>query len=279
MSGPHEQEAVATPGPRRPPWRRAGDRSVPWIVPILLFVAWELGASVGFVDARLFPPPSTILGTAWDLLADGRLQAELLISGWRVVAGFLLGSVVGVVVGAATGLARTVRRLLEPTLSAVYTVPKLALLPLLLIIFGVGDTPKILLIAMATFFIVWIATMAAFTGIPRGYRDVAVSFGGSRWTLLRHVLVPAALPQIFTGLRLAAGISVLMMVGAEFVQGGDGIGNLIWASWNLFMADRMYVGIVAVALMGLFATRLIEVVGRWLFPWAPEAQDGRDVIL
>lgn len=266
-------------GRERPLWQRVADGAVPWIVPVLLLVVWEIGAAVGLLDVRLFPAPSTIAGTAWELVRDGQLQSELMVSTWRVAAGFALGSGLGVIVGAATGLSATVRRLLEPTLAAVYTVPKLALLPLLLIIFGVGNTPKVLLIAMAAFFIVWIATMAAFTGIPRGYRDAAISFGASRWVLLRHVLVPAVLPQIFTGLRLAAGISVLMMVGAEFVQGGDGIGNLIWASWNLFMADRMYVGIVTVALMGLAATRLIEIIGRRIFPWAPEAQDGRDVIL
>jgi NitT/TauT family transport system permease protein/sulfonate transport system permease protein len=138
---------------------------------------------------------------------------------------------------------------------------------MLLLIFGIGETPKILIIAVTVFFFMWISTMAAVASVDPRYLEALESFGASRRQVFFNVIVPASLPQIFVALRLSAGVSILTVVGVEFVEGGSGIGNLIWYSWSLFRADRMYVGIVVVALMGVLFTWVIHFVGKRAVPW------------
>jgi sulfonate transport system permease protein len=176
----------------------------------------------------------------------------------------------GVAVGITLGVFRTVRVALEPVLYAFWTVPKLALLPLLLLIFGIGEAPLIVLVALANFFVMLIPTLAAVSSVPTSLREPALSFEASRVQLLRHVLFPAALPQIFIALRLAAGVSILVLIGAEFVQAREGLGQLIWRSWSLFLADRMYVGIVVVSISGAFFAMTIAMLGKRLLPWVEE---------
>src|SRR5207245_2099409 len=154
-----------------------------------------------------------------------------------------------IAVGLIMGMARTIRAAFEPLLTALFTVPKLALLPLLLLILGIGEAPKRFFIGITVFFFMWIATMTAIMSVSESYREPARAFGATRRKMLRHVLIPASLPQVFVGLRLCAGISVALMAYVEFLQGFDGIGHLIWYSWSLFLAARMYVGIVTVGLM------------------------------
>jgi ABC-type nitrate/sulfonate/bicarbonate transport system permease component len=237
-------------------------------IPIALFALWQWGADSGRIDTKFFPAPTTIWTTAVDMFESGELQHAVWVSTWRVLQGFAWGSVIGVAVGLLMGMSRTLRAALDPLLTALYTVPKLALLPLLLLIFGLGDGPKIILIAITVFFFMWISTMAAIIGVPDGYREAATSFGASRLQMLRQVLFPAALPEIFVGLRISAGVSILTLVAIEFVNATDGIGYTIWFSWSLFLAQKMYVGIVVVALMGLIFTSVIRWIGKKLTPWA-----------
>lgn len=244
-------------------------RLLAWGFPILLLLLWQLAAAREWIDTRLFPSPSEILDETTVLIEDGLLWSQVWISLQRVWWGLFWGSVAGIAMGYVCGSLRAVRATLEPTLSALYTVPKLALLPLLLLVFGAGEGPKIILIAITVFFFMWLSSMAAVTDISAGYREAARAFRVSRWQMVRHVIIPATLPQILVGLRLSSGVAVLMMVGAEFAQGNDGIGKFIFQSWTLFLADRMYVGIVAVALMGLAFSVAIGLLTRAVVRWAP----------
>lgn len=239
-------------------------------VPVIFFALWELCIRADMLDKRFFPAPTTIVRTGRELIADGTLQDALLTSTRRVLLGFLLGTAVGMIVGIAMALSRWLRIALDPLLSAFYTVPKLALLPLLLLIFGLGERPIVFLIAISVFFFVWISTMEAISQVPLAYRDGITQFTGKRWPLFRHVLLPASLPAVFVGMRIAMGVAVLVMVAAEFVQGRGGIGYLIWNSWNLLIARRMYVGIVCVALMGVVTMYVVRVLARICTPWADE---------
>ena len=187
-----------------------------------------------------------------------------------MLLGFLYGSVAGFVLGMFLGTVRRVRNALDSLIYALWTVPKLALLPLLLLTLGLGAAPQIALIAMTDFFLVLIPTIAAFCAVPLSYREACQSFGASRYQMMRHVLLPAALPQTFVALRVATGASVLVMVGAEYVDGSQGIGYLIWNSWSLFNVKDMYVGIIVVSILGVVFTRLIVEIGRRIFPWAEE---------
>lgn len=247
--------------------RRRLERFLAWLTPIVLLLLWQWASTAGWLDERFFPPPTRIWEAALELHRDGGLWEDARASFRRVLWGFVLGCSLGILCGIPLGLSRLARAATEPLVYALWTVPKLALLPLLLLIFGLNETPIIVLILINCFFLVLIPTMAAIRSVPHSYREAAMSFQASRWDLLRHVVMPAAMPQIFVSLRLAAGASILVMVGAEFVQGRSGLGHLIWHSWSLFLADRMYVGIVVVAISGALFTLVIGAIGRKLTPW------------
>lgn len=239
-------------------------------VPVFLGLAWQLASSQGWIDARVYPSPVEIGQAAVDLVRDGRLVDDLWATARRVGLGWAIGSGAGLVLGLAMGSVRLLRRALEPTLDALYVVPKLALLPVLLNMFGLGEGPKVALVAVTVFFFVWIGTMTAVMAVPEGYRETGAAFGASRAQMFRHVLVPGALPQIVVSLRVAAGVAVLVIVAAEFIVGDSGLGYLIFNSRALFINDRMYVGIVVVALFGVAFSELIRALGRLVTPWAPQ---------
>jgi ABC-type nitrate/sulfonate/bicarbonate transport system permease component len=247
--------------------RRRLELSLAWLTPAVLFAAWQWASSAEAIDPRYFPAPTEIWDAGVELYRDGTLLRDLGVTASRVAWGFGLGSALGILCGIPLGLSRVARAASEPTLYALWTVPKLALLPLLLLIFGINDRPIIVLVMINCFFLVLIPTMAAIRSDPHTYREAAGSFGANRRDVLRHVLLPAATPQIFVALRLAAGASILVIVGAEFVYGDTGMGHLIWHSWELFVADRMYVGIVIVAAAGAAFTMLVSAIGRRLAPW------------
>lgn len=247
--------------------RRIEDLALAAGVPIILLAIWQVAATNGWINAQYFPAPTTIWSAGVSLVADGDLQDDTWVTLTRVALSLFWGVITGVAAGFAMGNWRRLRVALEPTLSAFYTVPKLALLPLFLMIFGPGETPIIITGAATVFFFMWISTMAAVIGIESGYSDAAAAFGASRWGLFRHVLMPAALPQIMVALRISAGISVLVIVGTEFVQSDSGLGNLIWFSWSLFQASRMYVGIVVVALLGFGFALVTKLVARLCIRW------------
>jgi sulfonate transport system permease protein len=239
-------------------------------VPVVLVAVWEWGGHADWYDTRFFPRPSRVWTTGVDLVRDGELPTEIWRTTKRILAGYALGVAVGFLAGVLLGMSRLVRAALEPTLNALYTVPKLALLPAFLLLLGTrNDNAKIALIAVTVFFFMWISTMAAIMTVSEGYREALVSFGANPWQLLRHVLLPASLPQVFVAMRLSAGVAVLSIVGVEFVTGGGGMGSLIWKSWQLFLPAKTYVGIVTVALMGLVFSVIVQWIGRRLTPWAP----------
>lgn len=239
-------------------------------VPVLFVAVWQLIAVLEWVDPFLYPPPSRLgpgLAALWE---DGRLVDATVTSVRRVILGYLLGAVAGVVVGFLMGMSRVLRAALEPFSWAWYTVPKLALLPIFLTIFGFGDTSVVVLIAVTVYFFVWISVMSAVMAVPTGYREAALMLRVNRWEMFRHVLLPAALPEIFVGLRIAAGVSVLMLVGIEFVISDQGLGFLIEQGRTLLLLEQSYVAIVLVALIGYLFALLVKLIGRLFVRWRDE---------
>ncbi|WP_172978310.1 ABC transporter permease [Microbacterium sp. SYP-A9085] len=238
------------------------------LTPVVLLAVWELAAQLGWIDARFFPGPSRIFAAAIQMIASGQWFLDVAVTlrtiGTASLAGFLAGVIVGVLMGAVS----TLRYLVEPTLSAFYTIPKIALLPLMLLIFGIGDTPGYLLVGLAIFFIAWISTLEAVLTIPTGYREAAEAFGVKGWRSFTHVVLPAILPAIFVALRIAVGQAVLIVIMVEYLMGANGIGYRIWHSWSLFDANTMYVGIVTVALLGYLLQLLVRAIGARLVPWS-----------
>lgn len=248
--------------------RRTLDLSLSFGVPISLVILWQVAATVELIDPTFYPAPSSILNAGVTAAQDGLLLDAISVSARKVVIGFLIGVICGLPTGFLLGISRIGRAAFEPLLLAFYVVPKLALFPILLLIFGINETPQILLIAISVFFIIDIPITAAAQETLKNYGDPARSFGASRWQMLWHVVVPGTMPSVIISVRLAAGMSVLVMVGAELLMGGAGLGYLIWNSWQLFLPARMYAAIVVVSVLGvlftLFATWLVSSMTPWM---------------
>ncbi|HEY0448805.1 ABC transporter permease [Actinophytocola sp.] len=247
--------------------RRLLERGLAVAVPIGLIALWQGLASAGVAESPYFPPPFAIASSWGDLLSNGVYADSVVASVRRIVLGYVAGTLGALVLGFAIGSNALLRSALEPTIAALYTIPKLAILPLLLLVFGLGETSKILLVALTCFFVVLINTIDSVAGVSPRYRDVGRSCNASRWAMLWHITVPAALPQTLTGMRIASGMAVIVIVGAEFVAADTGLGFLVWNSWNLGVPEYMFVGIVSISLIGVIATALLRGLERVLTPW------------
>src|SRR5690606_35614426 len=227
---------------------------------------WQGLAGAGVLESNYFPPPTQIAASWAELVAGGVYQESVLASLGRIIAGYLLGTLSAVALGMVIGSVRLLRVALEPTIAALYTIPKLAILPLLLLIFGLGETSKVLLVALTCFFVVLINTIDAVVGVSPRYIDVARSCQASTLATMWHITLPAALPQILTGMRVASGLAVIVIVGAEFVAADAGLGFMFWNSWNLGVPEYMYVGIVSISLIGVLASLALRGLERLLTP-------------
>jgi NitT/TauT family transport system permease protein len=235
--------------------------------PVLLLILWEVLVQVGALDKRFFPAPSSIVGTFTNLITSGELWKHLTASLSRIAIGFALGAIPALILGITMGLFRWVRAFLSPMVAALYPIPKIAILPLIMLIFGLGEQSKWVIIAIGVFFLVLYNTMAGVMNIPRIYLDVGKNFGASRLQFYWTVALPGALPLIFTGMKLAAGVALLIIVAAEFVGAKTGIGYLIWQSWQTFSVEQMYVGLVVIAILGYLVSLLMDELEHFLIPW------------
>jgi NitT/TauT family transport system permease protein len=243
------------------------ERVMTVLSPLLILAAWEAASLLGIIDARFFSRPSEIAATGADMIADGTLPSALATSLLRIAAGFLLGVVPGVVIGALMGFSSLFRAAVNPLVAIIFPIPKIAILPLLLIIFGFGEGSKLALIALGSVFLTLLNTCAGVRNLPPIYRDVSASFGASRRQYILQVAIPGALPHILTGLKLSLQTSLLLIVAAEFVGADNGIGYLIWQSWEIFAIERMYVGLLVLSLLGYIFSTCLDRIEAALSPW------------
>jgi ABC-type nitrate/sulfonate/bicarbonate transport system permease component len=235
--------------------------------PLLMLLAWEVAVRIHLLDARFFPAPSSVIEELVLLVQTGQLFVDI---GWtllRVVIGTLLGTIPGVILGVFLGLSPMVRAFVQPAISALYPVPKIALFPLVMLIFGIGESSKWVIVAVAVFFQVFYSTLAGVVNIDRIYLDVASNFKASRWQTFYSVAIPGALPFIFTGFQLGLGMALIVVVIAENFGTQVGVGFLIWRSWQIFEVRDMYVGLIVVALMGYCFQLLLQRLQKAIIPW------------
>ena len=247
--------------------QRNAERALSVLSPILLLLLWQFGAAVGWIDTRFFPAPSAVFAEARNMIVSGELWLNLSISLERIVIGFCIGAVPGVIVGLAMGLFSPIRALLQPLVDATFPIPKIAVLPLFIMVFGLGEASKYAIIATAVIYLVLINTVAGVRNIEKIYLDVGKNYGASRWMMFVDVALPGALPLIVAGLRLGMGVALLVIVAAEFVGARSGIGYLIWTSWQVFQVEKMYVGLLVSALLGFASAILLNYLERVLIPW------------
>jgi NitT/TauT family transport system permease protein len=238
--------------------------------PVGLLLAWELAARFGIIDVRFFPAPSAIIAVMIRMGASGELLEHILISMQRITLGFLLGGIPAIILGIVMGISRPVRALIDPLIVATYPIPKSSILPFILLIFGLGEMSKVVMVAIGVFFPVAINATAGVLQIPPIYLDVGKSFKAGRWDTFRTIALPGALPFIMTGVKLGAGLALILIAVAEMVGAKSGIGYMIWSAWETFAVAKMYVGLFVIALIGFAISILLNEVERWLIRWKPD---------
>jgi ABC-type nitrate/sulfonate/bicarbonate transport system permease component len=237
-----------------------------WL-PVALVVIWQILTSVQWLDPLFFPAPSTLVSVAWQMLRQGELTEQTLHTLGRMFIGFTAGSSAGLLCGLVMGSIPSVEASLEPLISAIYSTPNLTLLPLLMVFFGVGNTAGIILIATGCFILVATHALDAVRRVNHAYVEVAANYGANRVAILRKVYIPACLPGIFTGMRLAVGRALIIAVSVELVSPRDGLGSMIWLAWQTLSTERLYVGVLTTALLGLLFNIALRGLETRLIPW------------
>lgn len=244
------------------------DRILAVASPFMILLLWEMVVRVGLLDSRVFPAPSMIGGTFERLLMSGELATHLGISLVRIAVGFLMGAIPGILLGTAMGLSPMLRAVAAPIVASLYPIPKIALFPMVMVLFGIGELSKYVLVAIAVFFFMTINTYTGVSSIERIFWDVGSSFRVSPLRRLFTIALPGALPMILAGMKLSLGVSLLVLVSAEFVGAKSGIGYLVWNSWQVFDVESMFVGIVVIGFLGWVFFAVMDALERRYVPWA-----------
>lgn len=258
---------------RRPvPYRGGGFKHKPQpVVSLLVFVAlisfWELGSRTGFISNLVLPAPSEALEAMSQLFGSGMLWKHLSASLQRFAVGWSLGSILGVGVGLLIGLISVARSGLSPLVSAIFPIPKIALLPLFIIWFGIGEGSKVATILFGTFFPTVIATYSGVDNVDRNLILMGQSFGLSRLAIVRKIIIPGALPAILSGFRISASIGIILLVAAEMIGAEFGVGAYILLAGSLMQTDQLIAGVSILSLMGLSMAWLIGKAEKYFLKW------------
>lgn len=279
--------------------RTAYERTLALGFPALVLVAWQVAGDYGLINPLWFPQPSRIVAGLWDMtvsfdrfsetsligrpwlipqyFSEGGLagvwtllsESHVLATVGRVLAGFLLGAVPGILLGVVMGMNQTVRLMLDTTLSAIYVLPKIAIFPIVMLMFAdpFGEGPKIVVVALSVFILMAINTMAGVRGIDRVYLMAGRNYGANGWQMMRHVILPGAMPVIFAGLRIALGTAMIVIISVEFLRAKQGVGFITFYYWEVLNPEKMYAGLLVVMLLGVLLTYTLHWLQRRLMPW------------
>lgn len=237
------------------------------IGPLALVAIWAIITTAGLVDPSILPSPQGLAHGFKQLWVEQNLQGQIGVSLGRAAAGGAVGILIGLALGVVAGLSRLGEELFDALLQMLRTVPFLALVPLFIVWFGIGETPKLILIALATLFPMYLNTYAGVRNVDRKVIEASRSFGLSGTRLVREVVLPLALPQIFTGLRFALGVSVLVLIAAEQINASAGLGFLLNGAQLYQQVDVILICIGIYAVLGLGADILVRALERVFLPW------------
>jgi NitT/TauT family transport system permease protein len=234
---------------------------------VVALSAWEWGARAGEISALYFPAPSVIARTLVRLSANGTLVVHLKVTLARLLAGSVLGGSAGLVLGLLMGWSHRLRAVLDPLVAATHPIPKIAILPLVLILFGLGETSKVVVIAVAAFFPMLISAMAGVKQISPIHFEVAKNYGAGWWKVCTRVVVPGSLPMVLTGARLTLNIALVLTIAVELLTAQEGLGAMLWLARETLRTEELYAGLVVIAGLGVGFNALLQWASTRLTPW------------
>jgi sulfonate transport system permease protein len=238
-----------------------------WLSPLLILGLWQLASATGVLPVKTLEAPTAILGTAWELTTSGQLSEALLVSLRRALLGLLLGSIVAVIAGTVVGLSRIGDAILDPAMQMIRTLPLFGLVPLFILWFGIGETPKVALVALGVVIPLYLNLVAALRGIDPELHEVAATLRLSRTERIRHVLLPGALPGALVGFRQSLGVAWLALIVAEQINAQAGLGYMINHARDFLRTDIIVVGLLAYAVLGLLTDAIVRAFERRALRW------------
>lgn len=247
-------------------------RAIPWLLPVALLAAWQVASHDALLSSRVLPAPAAVFRAGVDLARSGELWRNLAISSWRAGMGFAIGGGIGLLLGLLTGVSRWGERLLDSSLQMLRNVPHLALIPLVILWFGIDETAKIFLVALGTFFPVYLNTHHGIRHLDPALLEMSRSYGLSGPRLFWQVIVPGALPSILVGVRFALGLMWLTLIVAETIAASSGIGYLAMNAREFMQTDVVVLAILLYAVLGKVADLAARGLERWWLPWHPAHQ-------
>ena len=245
---------------------------VPWLLPTALLALWQIASQTGWLSTRILPTPQSVVLTFWHLSASGELWQHLAISSWRALTGFAIGGSLGLALGLLAGAFHWGERLLDTSIQMLRNIPHLALIPLVILWFGIDEAAKIFLVALGTLFPVYLNTFHGIRNIDRGLVEMARSYGLSGWRLFSEVMLPGALPSIMVGIRFALGLMWLTLIVAETISANSGIGYLAMNAREFLQTDVVVVAIILYALLGKLADVSAVLLEHAWLRWHPAYQ-------
>lgn len=237
---------------------------------VVILAAWELLVRTGLVDSTFIPAPSHVAVGLGALLANGVIVEQTLATLGRLLIGYTIGCGLGIAVGFVMAASRVARAALYPLFAATFPIPKLALVPLMMLLLGVGEEAKITMVALSAFYFLPLNVMAAIESIEPIYLQVVRNLGVSRWLYWRTVALPCAMPMIIAGLRVAWSISLIVIIATEMLMSRDGLGFMIWKSAQVVDVVTMFSAFITIGTLGYGSHVLLDVFTRWLVPWMEE---------
>ncbi len=248
------------------------DHLVAWILPLTILIVWQAASVLGFIPARVLPAPSDVALAGWKLLQSGELARNIWVSFWRAVTGFAIGGAIGFSFGLANGLSKLSERVTDTTLQMIRNVPHLAMIPLVILWFGIDEAAKLFLVALGVFFPIYLNTLHGIRTVDPQLIEMGRSYGMTNGELFRRVIFPGALPSIFVGFRFALGIMWLTLIVAETIAASSGIGYMAMQAREFMLVDVVILSILIYALLGKLADSISRLLERLTLSWHPAFQ-------